>query len=387
MTGATTPTALVMPLYWNSSTSEYMIQFSVGASNVRAAFDTGSAKLVVATAPSQSVSGTYADITKLKPVAAALNSTAPCTFTQSYGSQSVQVNVLNGSVTFPRSSMDLTQLCASDVITALTSVTSASPVIVPNFPVNGIVNVLSSSGQRSINVFGMSAVQTTTRTSSGGFSTPACQTVPTAVYESQLLQDLSTYYAKQNQDFIWKLMLGNHVSSVTQACGFAAFGAINVPCLRPQYTALIPVLPNATTPLTLTPFRYYVVKVVSCTIVTSSGSSRVLSDFPNYLMLDSGTTDVSLPGTSWSALNALQGTDSAQLVLAALPNSKPVTIVWTAADTRWENNPTFNPIDSGLLSELSSKQDVGILGSTGMRNLFLEFNLTQNTVGFAQIVN
>jgi hypothetical protein len=235
-------------------------------------------------------------------------------------------------------------------------------------------------------VFGIAPVKTTQRTASGaGYATPACQTKAQPVYESQLLQALYEYYVvKLGQDLVWCLMLGDQIDSTTTPSGFAAFGQINIPCLLPQRIDLVRVLPNAQNSLTQTPYRYYVVPVVSCTILPAGGKPQRFASFPKFLMLDSGTTNVQLTSSADStALNSLGPGDKAELVLGT--RYKSVTIIWTSDDTTWMGSPTFGLIGAGLGGQLSSKNDVGILGSTGMRHLFLEFNLTANTVGFAQI--
>jgi len=164
---------------------------------------------------------------------------------------------------------------------------------------------------------------------------------------------------------------------------------MNIQCLGPQRVDLVKTLPDATTELTQTPYRYYIVPVMSCTVMVNNSWSPI-ADFPAYLMLDSGTTNVQLPSASAAAqLNQLgtNGVTKAHLVLGTPAYN--VTIEWTQADASWLGQPTFAAMDTGFNSlsyQLSGyKANVGILGSSGMRNLFMQFNMTHKWVGFAQI--
>ena len=389
-----TSTALVMPLTWSDLTSEFMITFQIpsktGNSTIQAAFDTGSAKLVVATDPSQSYSRTYAAPSALVQLNdAERNSTGFCSFVQSYGSQSVQVNAYSGTVVFPRSIIDLTELCSSqDLNATLASLIPPTPkttLTLPNFPIYGAAPG-SAASTPIVNVFGMCPVQTTQMQGSQ-FVTPACQLVPQAVYESQICQSFAEFY--KDSDLIWTMMLSDVPKQASNQTvnGFVAFGQVNIPCLRPQFIDLVSTLPKATNTLTRTPFRYYVVIVVSCVLRDSSGDKPL--GVPKYLMLDTGTTNVQLPVANTDTITALNGLGPGQTALLTLGEpGASVTLTWTTADARWgDDRKTFAPIEAGLAYGLSSDNDVGILGSTGMHNLFMEFNLSTKQVGFAQIVS
>ena len=62
----------------------------------------------------------------------------------------------------------------------------------------------------------------------------------------------------------------------------------------------------------------------------------------------------------------------------------PSDVVWEGADGSAQ--PVFAPISAAMEGQLSSTPyGVGIMGSTGLRNLYLEFNLTAAQLGFAQV--
>lgn len=408
--------ANVIPLYWDATVSEYIIRFIAGMSTVTAAFDTGSAKLVLATAAGQSASGTYYDTAHGRPVSTqgvvGTASSTPalsfqqCTFTQAYGTQADTVAVFEDTVAFPRVQVQLCDLCTDSTTSAVAAASPTTALSIPSFPVNGIVNGGTNSGTPSVNVFGMSSVMTTTRAGTA-YMLPSCQQVPGPQYEAALLQTLAAFYASQpgKPDFCWSMMLGTPPTNTgtapltqpTQPAGFVVFGALSVPCLRPQYTPAVSVLPNATTALTATPNRYYTVQVLSASIgpVKSTVATDFvpLTAFPKYLLVDSGTTQVLLSSSAGAAqntanINALNNIRSDQIARITLVNN--VIIEYTKPMVTWQaanGNPTpvFAPMDPAFATELSNATDVGILGSTGMRDLYVEFNLSRALIGFAQV--
>jgi hypothetical protein len=111
-----------------------------------------------------------------------------------------------------------------------------------------------------------------------------------------------------------------------------------------------------------------------------------LPNFPKYMMVDSGTTSVLIPGPSASsnvaALNSISPGTQAVLVLVG-----NVVITYGTADVVFgaQSNAVFQPMDDGTATAFSSNQDVGILGCTGLRNLYVEFNLSKNIIGFGQV--
>jgi hypothetical protein len=422
--GTGTPTVLqqpavanVIPLYWDAGVSEYIIRFTAGASTVTAAFDTGSSKLVLATAVGQSASGTYYDTTYGRPVSmqGVVGSSAPagalqqCTFTQAYGTQTDTVAVFEDTVAFPRVQLQLCTLCTASTTRAVAGGSTTTALSIPNFPVNGIVNGGTTAGTPSVNVFGMSSVMTTTR-AGAAYMLPSCQQVPEPQYEAALLQTLAAYYAAQpdKPDFCWSMMLGTPPSTAltpltqsTQPAGFVVFGPLSVPCLRPQFTPAVTALPIATTLLTATPSRYYTVQVLSASIGPASAAGGAaaatafvpLAGFPQFLLVDSGTTQVLLSSSAGPAQNAanisaLNSIGADQIARITLVNN--VVIEYTKPMVTWEDanggtSPVFAAMDPAFAAELSSSLNVGILGSTGMRDLYVEFNLSRAQIGFAQV--
>ena len=405
--------ANVIPLYWDAGVSEYIIRFTAGASTVTAAFDTGSAKLVLATAAGQSASGTYYDTVHGSPVSmsgvvgtgssAAAGAPQQCTFTQAYGTQTDTVAVFEDTVAFPRVQLQLCTLCTASTTSAVAGAGATTPLSIPNFPVNGIVNGGTTVGTPSVNVFGMSSVITSTRAGTA-YLLPSCQQVPEPQYEAALLQTLAAYYAAQpgKPDFCWSMMLGTPPAAAStalrpQPAGFVVFGPLSVPCLRPQFTPAVAALPSATTPLTATPGRYYVVQVLSASIGPAGAAAATafvpLTGFPQFLLVDSGTTQVLLSSSAGAAqnatnINALNSIGADQVARITLVNN--VVIEYTKPMVTWEAAsggpaPVFAAMKPAFAAELSSTSNVGILGSTGMRDLYVEFNLSRAQIGFAQV--
>jgi hypothetical protein len=93
-----------------------------------------------------------------------------------------------------------------------------------------------------------------------------------------------------------------------------------------------------------------------------------------------------LPGlqaaANCQAFNTLAGTNEAVIMLEG-----NVGITYRPGDVTYNNGASnvFVPMDDGTATSFSSAADVGILGSTGMRNLYVEFNLTQSKIGFGQL--
>jgi hypothetical protein len=381
----------VIPLCWDPSINEYVINFYAGKALVQAAFDTGSARFVVATEVSAAPGTQYYNPNSSSAVALTdPRSGQACEFNIAYVSQTDTIRVYHDTVSFPEVTVDTGRLCA-ETVTAMVSTSAAAPtpLTVDPFPVAAVV----SSGQ-TINVFGMSSVKSSTQITQNGqqqYLLPSCQVTPTPQYEAAIIENFSQYYTSKSADVIWSMMLGTAATtaSVTQIAGMVAFGPIQIPCMIPQFTPMVPSLPNANSQLSRTPNRYYVVQVLYAAMGTAgSGLSSFtkLSGFPSYLVVDSGTTNVMLPGPQASAncqtINALHG--DSELVIMLQGN---VGITYRQADVTYNGGASnvFAVMDENTANVFSTNMDVGILGSTGMRNLYVEFNLTQASIGFAQL--
>jgi hypothetical protein len=123
------------------------------------------------------------------------------------------------------------------------------------------------------------------------------------------------------------------------------------------------------------------------------------TSFPSVLMVDSGTTNVLLPdcgvagggAATSAAISAVS--PSMQVIIAlkpAVPGGQPVYITYGPADVTFGYDgasPVFVAMDAGTAANFSSAATVGILGCTGMRNLYVEFNLTRSLIGFAQLAS
>ena len=388
----------VIPLFWDGDASIYLVNFRVGTSNVSAAFDTGSARFVVATqALAGGAVGSYYN-TSTSPTSIPVidpRSNQPCQASIAYVSQTDVIQVYQDTVIFPRLMMDSNDLCTMQITPVLQQSNPASPLTIEKFPVGGIVQ---SGGQSSLNVLGMSGVMSVTKWN-GQYLLPSCLTSPTPAHESALVQAFASYYETSSQDVIWSMMLGTppffppssstSSSSATQVSGMVVFAPLVIPCITPVFTPMVSSLTNASSALSATPYRYYIVEVMYCAIgVIGSDLSTYtkLPNFPKYMMVDSGTTSVLIPGPSASsnvaALNSISPGTQAVLVLVG-----NVVITYGTADVVFgaQSNAVFQPMDDGTATAFSSNQDVGILGCTGLRNLYVEFNLSKNIIGFGQV--
>jgi hypothetical protein len=379
--GGTRPTG-VIPLTWTGTEGTlYTLQVQLGqgsaASTVTAAFDTGSSRVVILQGytPGASAQGIPDPTTG-----------GPCSATVAYVSQSATVTAYQDTAVFGRVGVAPLDLCTAGVSQVISSAPATGSLTVQSLP----IAAASSSSPGAINVFGMSAVLTTTMVGSQ-YETPDCLTFSTPAYESPLLQVLSTYYAGTGSDLVWSMMLGRPAVENTPGilAGFVAFGPVAAPaCMALQYTPLVPSLPNASSALGQTPGRYYVVSVTRCAVGTKGTPLSTYVDvpsFPTYLLLDSGTSLVQLPGAASAGtvnvLNAISGNQEAIVVLDG-----NVTLTFGPNDVTYgpSNQPVFQVMPDATAQQFSSLMDTGILGAVGLWGLLVEFNLTKGVVGFGQ---
>ena len=401
---------LVTPLLWSASQGFFSIPMTLpDGSKTSAAFDTGSSGLILNNVPTSA-------LTASTPVPA-LSGSGNCTSTVSYVSQSNVVTQYDMTITFPR--VDVGQVKAVTVSDSITTTYSpGASLVINNFPV-GVVTSSTGTGP-SANVFGMSSVLVSSTVSGDGTTSskdsytaagvpkapkgvtyllPYCQTSTKPAFESPMLQAVSVVnagLAGQNpHDADATPNPGGGITGTTnvwcmglhQNAGFVLFAAMSLnamPASARTTTALVPKVPNAPAGLTSTPMRYYIVKVASATL----GGSPV-PGFPKYLMVDTGTTNVLLPNKSGSAIAGssqtctitLQGVCSSACgktqasqnpVLTFPPGSSP-------------DASMFQDMSDAVASGFSSAQDLGILGVRGLMGRFLQFNLTDQTLQFADL--
>jgi hypothetical protein len=396
-----------IPLYWTGTT--YMVSMVVGTSSVTAVFDTGSSEFVVGmTGCVSCTSTTYnptasptavllidprlaaaANILNLTPETVSKYATILCRSQAAYVSQTDSIQMYQDVVTFPRRKLTVDDLCGPGG-GAMTAAPNTQPVtddlVVSAFPVGAVYEVTGSS---NLNVLGMSAVLSVTKVDVDGVSMylmPSCQTILKPAHESPVVSALAMHYGP-TEALVWSqyIMPGD-------AGGWLVFGPMAIPCLRPQYVDLVPRLPDAEDGIPSTPMRYYVVAVRSMVVLHMDGTSTVLSDAPTYLVLDTGTTQFMLPGEA--GVQTILDMDPTSDVLAVTLGDKAstVTLRYSGAALGLGSAPDYAPsatqaapivtvLPASSASIFSSKLDVGILGCTAMRGLYMEYNLTALRVG------
>jgi len=407
----------VMPLAWDAAKGIYYMQFTAGESEVLAVLDTGSARCVLATPATAGPGVTvYTPPTGPGTQVKDPRTGGPCTASIAYVSQQDTVTVYNDTLTVPRVTIATPALCSGTPITQVVQAGAKgilpAPLSITDFPVSAI-----TSGGASLNVLGMSAVQAVTREGSQYFL-PSCQLSGTPQYESELIQALSVYDASAGvADVVWSMMLGTSppaggggggpLLGGFPVAGTVAFGPLDIPCLAPQYATMYPTLTHASSSLVNTPYRYYVVELTGCSIGAAGTDpatwTRTLPGFPKYVLVDSGTTQGLLPGPSGAAnaaaLNGLGPGDMAVIWVKGAAGGV-IGITYTPTDVVYvdgtgSTQAVFAGMDAAPLppdapsypvaQSFSSQMDVGILGNTALRNLYVEFNLTRHTIGFGQI--
>ena len=382
----------IIPLFWDPQGLLYEVHFSAGKSVIAAAFDTGSTNFIVSTtaiAPTNSY-----DTSTGTPVPAS-NGAGTCTTTVNYVSQSNTVQVFLDTLSFRNKLIQSSTLCSQDVTAVVTAGAAAPDFQIAQFPVGATVK---STGSSPLNVLGMAAVQATSIPS-------VCKTYAAPAYVSPVIQSIAEYDAAATppRDVIWSMMIGTPLSFVSkstaqddsQPAGFMIFGPMSVPCLAPVFTPMVAQLPSAPG-LGSTPYQYYVAQVSYCAIGKTGApvaSFVKFAGFPKYLLIDSGTTLALIPGANGpatcAAINAVGPGQTVILVLAG-----DVTITYATADVTYQapsgggrtsTQRVFAAMDDATAANFSTTKDVGILGCTALRNLYVEFNLTSKKMGFGQV--
>lgn len=361
LAGAALPsnTQPVIPLAWSSETGTYNITFQVGVDTITAAFDTGSAQFIVATDNCTTCTGAAYVPTKSPTAKAILNtSDSLCRLTKYYGSQTDTIQMYSDTVSIPR-------IFAGTCTGAVTgSPTQPAPIVIQDFPVGGI---MTNSGNTSTNVFGMSGVQCVTRAQNGQYLMPTCQVTESPQFISSLIESFSIESAKKSVPMIWSIKF----APIRDNGAVVSFGSLPYACkVRVAYTPAVSVLPNTTSALASTPWRYYVIEVESAT--TYIGEVP-LPNFPKYLMIDTGTTQFEIPNTTSAVTLQSQG------LVITLANSNGSKLFWTGTD-----NDLFANMPDSLASNFSSDHQVGILGCFAMLGRYIEFTFgSPRMIGFA----
>jgi hypothetical protein len=387
-----------IPLVWAGST--YNVTVVVGVSPVTAVFDTGSELFVVATANCDTCTGATYDPSKSKTafvlmdprLAAAANvvNIRPgdlskykpllCTTQTAYVSQTDSIQMYKDTVHFPRRLVTTASLCGGGSDAAPVA-PPTDPLVIVNFPVGGIY---ANTGSTSLNVMGMSAVLSVTTTVVDGetvFLMPSCQTIVKASHESAIIAALDIYYSPR--PVVWSQYL---FPSFAQG-GYLVFSRMVIPCVQPvRYIGMVPQLTKATSGVSVTPMRYYVVAVKSMVIVSGvDGSRSALGDAPAQMLLDTGTTQMLLPGQAGvQAIGDMQAGDTLVITLMD-PNdaSKTVSLTYTPAGLVLPSGfPAVAALSAGTATLFSSASDVGILGCALQRGLYIEYNITARMFGF-----
>ena len=383
----------IIPLFWAPQGLLYEVHFSAGKSVISAAFDTGSTNFIVST-PATAPSNNYDSATGTAVVGT--GGSGICTTTVNYVSQSNTVQVFLDTLSFRNKLIQSSTLCTKDVTAVVNAGATAADFQIADFPVGATVK---STGSSPLNVLGMAAVQATSIPS-------VCATYASPAYVSPVIQSFAAYYQGLTppKDVIWSMMLGTPLSFTTKStaaddgtpAGFMVFGPMSVPCLAPVFTPMVAQLPSAPG-MGGTPYQYYVAQVTYCAIGTTGAAVstyKKFPGFPKYLLIDSGTTLALIPGSAaaatCAAINAVGPQQTVILVLAG-----DVTITYQAADVRYQapvgtggktsTEQVFRAMDAATASNFSSTNDVGILGCTALRNLYVEFNLTTKKIGFGQV--
>lgn len=365
ISGGGIPAPPVISLFFDAPSSSYRAAFTVGKDNVNAAFDSGSAQFIVATTSCNACSGpTYdpkkSNASSIKDLTGSSNSS--CKTTLSYASQSSTVQLFADTLAFARvpeppckgSTQQIGQQAVSDLV-------------ITDFPVGGI---LINSGSTAANVLGMSGVMTTTKSSDGSkYLLPTCQYSDTPAFESPVLQSIAEYNKSIGEANLWSVRFAQARSD-----GASVSFRKNVnSCGIVQYTDAVRVIPDAPSALVGTPWRYYVVKVNAAT--TYSGES--LPNFPQYLLVDTGTSQFLVPGATSADTLQSQG-----LVLTL---DGGVKLTWQTPSGY--NNGSVNlfaNMGDDLAQAFSTSSNVGIMGNMAMLGRYIEFTLDMpRKIGFA----
>lgn len=368
----------VIHLAWNDDTKTYDIQLTIGSNKVSAAFDTGSAQLVVRTSDCKSCTGTSYIPTDSASSRAVLNTAGPkktlCRTSIAYVSQTDTLQIYSDTVSFPR-------VLASNCTADLSTLNRTSPLVVNEFPIGGIV---ANTGHSSVNVFGMSGVMSTNQAIPGQaekYLMPSCQETSVPTYESPVLQAIST---NTSVPLVWSIRFAAHRADgalvsfgKTQRCGSSTAKDLKV-------TKCVRTLPDPPSELVGTPWRYYVIQIRSA---TTAVNTYPLPDFPQYLLVDTATTQFMVPGNTSADMLTQYG------LILTLDNDEGSTLTWSGFQTAQGNeqedyDPSqtnlFTHMSDQIASEFSLSGCVGILGTLAMRGRYIEFAFgSVRTIAFA----
>lgn len=392
--GAALGTTNVIPLVWNASAGIFEVQFTAGKGQVSAAFDTGSARFIVdkGYTPSDKALA-IVDPRKVPDLLELSDSELDdlrqqpdvlCSTEVAYVSQTDKVQMVQDDIAFPRKEVQDAELCVRDVDTVVADASDANPFVITDFPIGRVVQ---STGT-SLNVFGMSPVQSATIIKIDGqqyYLLPYCQTErkqsnKRAPYESALLEALARYYEAINHPLVWSMFVGDKD-------GFMVFADMRLACLDVKYSPMVRTLSNSTSALVSTPYRFYVVNVESIQIGTRGDPSslRALPSPPKQVLVDTGTTQFLLPGST-GALNASALSNLSSDQVAVLTLQGGVVITYGPDDLQYNiggrSRPVFADMPDNVARTFSTNLDVGIMGITAMRHMYIEYDLSQLRVGF-----
>lgn len=355
----------VIPLEWHNATGTYNLVLVVGSNTVHAAFDTGSAQFVVTTTDCNTCTAPAYNPIKSTSAFAIMDHTRDslCTSSITYVSQTNTLQMYSDTVTIPR------KLAPDCLGRPVSDDTKVAPIVIPDFPVGGVVH---NTGQSSVNVFGISGVMTSARSSDKKHLTPSCQIVDTPIFESPVLQAVHTYSKKLDKPMV----LSVRFAPKREDGGSVMFMENSSVCDTPVfYTPMVEKLPSAPSDLANTPYRYYVIEVESA---STYHDKLPLPEFPKYLIIDTATTQFMVP-KQVSVPKLLNG---GLVVTVAHTGGK--TLSWSLSpEDEHYGVPMFVSMPDAVAFEFSSKKDVGILGAMAMRGRYFEFTYdTPRRIGF-----
>lgn len=361
----------VIPLSWNPDAGIYNITFMVGTNQVTAAFDTGSAELVVATEQCNTCTGAPYVPTQSPTSVALLDSQSDsqslCRSVKSYGSQQDTVQVYSDDVSIPRV---IATPCSYTPVT-VAGQRQPQPIIIKGCPVEGII---SNTGSSSLNVFGVCGVQCVSMTPDHQFELPTCQVSESPQFISPIIETFALEAAKTSTVMVMGIAFAPHRDDGA----IVTFQPRPMTCERPvAYTPAIKNIPAAPSDLVGTDWRYFVVKVLSA---TSYNGKTTYTGFPEYLMIDTGTTNFMLPSSVSADDITRQGL---VITLADASNAK---LSWSNSveDSIDGSTSMFTNMPDSLSRSFSTDMNVGIMGCLAMRGRYIEFTFgTPRMIGFA----
>ena len=361
----------VIPLHWNRLTKTYDVAMTAGSSEVTAAFDTGSAGMILRTPACVTCKG--AKVYTPSHGGAVEDATHTlCRSSISYVSQTNVLQMYSDTVTFKR-------VLQQD---GATPGAAAAALVIADFPIGGMVE--SYGHHDSVNVLGVSGEKSLNQAQSGAspsFPTSTCRSTATSTYESALLQAVAAATAP-NVPLKWSIRFSaeRERGGASVALGSAQTHQgplITVPAVRR--------LPDAPTDMVGTPWRYYVVEVrgarhASCPGGGGSRGGTELHGFPKHLIIDTATTQFMIPGAISPAKLATHG------LVITLNNAEQSELTWpgktlgSASENKQDygngeaDTPLFAHMPDAISREFSAAgSSVGILGALAMRGRYIEF--------------